>query len=241
MEFQATTAKLTTGGVWTDASDRKLKQNITELDKMEVLQKINDLSVTQWNYKADDPYIYHVGPMAQDFYAAFGLGDDTTIAAMDKAGIALIGIQALSEKLESAESINASQETTLAALVQENAELTMRLEKLEQMLLGSSETVADTPHQTVTLRESSRAAYITQNTPNPYTDKTVIQYFIPIQTQSAYLIIADANGIEIARTTLEAGEGTVDIDASQISSGTYSYSLIVDGKVVATKLMIHTQ
>ncbi len=241
MEFQATTAKLTTGGVWTDASDRKLKQNITELDKMEVLQKINDLSVTQWNYKADDPYIYHVGPMAQDFYAAFGLGDDTTIAAMDKAGIALIGIQALTDQLEAAKALNTTREEMVNALQQENADLKTRLEKLEQIVLGTNETSGQPASQTVVLSESQRAAYIAQNNPNPFTDRTVINYFVPTQSGTAYLLISDATGTEIARTMLSTGEGSIEIDATEISSGTLSYSLLVDGKIIATKIMIHTK
>jgi len=75
------------------------------------------LPISQWSFKGD-PQITHLGPMAQDFHAAFGLGtDDRHIATVDADGVALAAIQGLNQKLE-----------------RENAKLKARLEKLEQLL-----------------------------------------------------------------------------------------------------------
>jgi trimeric autotransporter adhesin len=55
--------------------------------------------IFRWNAKGTDPAITHVGPTAQDFYAAFGLGDsDRRISTIDAEGIALAAIKALHEQ-----------------------------------------------------------------------------------------------------------------------------------------------
>jgi len=66
-----------------------------------VLQRVIALPVSQWSYKAEDPKVRHLGPMAQDFYAAFKLGqDDKHIGTVDEEGVALAAIQGLNQKLE---------------------------------------------------------------------------------------------------------------------------------------------
>lgn len=95
-------AYLTKGGVWTNASDRNLKEDVTELNSGEILNKVAKLDVTRWKYTGTDEY--HIGPMAQDFYAAFNLGtDDKRISSIDPSGVALVAIQALNTKVEEQE------------------------------------------------------------------------------------------------------------------------------------------
>jgi len=80
-------------------SDRNLKENFTEINNQEILNKIIQLPITQWNFKTVKDAKF-IGPVAQDFYAIFGLGqDNTTISTVDPAGIALVGIKALNEKI----------------------------------------------------------------------------------------------------------------------------------------------
>ncbi len=95
----ASGAYVTTGGVWTNASDRNLKENFATVSLADILQKIDQLPVIEWNYQNEDPSIKHVGPVAQDFYAIFQVGNSSTsISTIDPAGIALLGIQALNQK-----------------------------------------------------------------------------------------------------------------------------------------------
>ena len=83
-------------GSWASMSDRNAKENIEELDLDALLDKLAELPISSWNYKAQDESIRHIGPMAQDFYAAFGYGeDDKHITAIDAEGIALAAIKAL--------------------------------------------------------------------------------------------------------------------------------------------------
>jgi hypothetical protein len=87
------------GAIWTNASDRNLKENFENVDGGEILGMINQLPVTRWNYKTDSSYIKHIGPVAQDFYSLFGLGnDDKSISSVDPSGIALVAIKELSKQ-----------------------------------------------------------------------------------------------------------------------------------------------
>jgi hypothetical protein len=92
------------GPTWENSSDRTKKENFTPLDPNEILNKINQLPITQWNYISQSATTTHIGPMAQDFYALFGLGgSDTSISTVDPAGVALVGIQALDKKIKEIE------------------------------------------------------------------------------------------------------------------------------------------
>jgi hypothetical protein len=112
------------GTSWDNASDRNLKDNIHTIDPREILEKVAALPVSRWNYKTQ-PGATHLGPMAQDFRAAFGLGeDDKHIATVDADGVALAAIQGLNEKLEQ----------RLEQKQSEITELKQRLEALEQFI-----------------------------------------------------------------------------------------------------------
>ena len=85
------------GGSWASLSDRNAKTGVVPLDEGSVLAKVAALRVSAWRYKTENG-VRHVGPMAQDFYAAFGLGeDDRHITSIDEDGVALAAIKALYE------------------------------------------------------------------------------------------------------------------------------------------------
>jgi hypothetical protein len=104
------------GSSWINASDRNLKQDFAPVDTREVLEKVAALPVESWSYKAQ-PGEKHIGPVAQDFKAAFGLGsDDTSIATVDEGGVALAAIKGLNEKVEEKEAKIQRLEARLAEL-----------------------------------------------------------------------------------------------------------------------------
>lgn len=79
-------------------SDRNLKENFAPVDGRDVLGRLAAIPIETWNYKSEDPSVRHMGPMAQDFARAFGLGeDDKRIHMVDASGVALASIQALYE------------------------------------------------------------------------------------------------------------------------------------------------
>jgi hypothetical protein len=90
---------LTLAGYWELPSDINLKENFRPVDGKEILDKIAQLSIRRWNYRNEEDNITHIGPVAQDFHALFGLGrDDVTISTIDPAGVALAAIQELHRK-----------------------------------------------------------------------------------------------------------------------------------------------
>jgi hypothetical protein len=88
-------------GTITPNSDRNAKTEFEPVDTAAILERVAALPIQQWRFKAEDPGVKHVGPMAQDFRAAFGLGAiPTAISTVDADGVALAAIQALNQKLE---------------------------------------------------------------------------------------------------------------------------------------------
>ncbi len=88
------------GTTWINASDRNTKTGFATVDTAAMLAAVVALPVARWRY-TNDPATVHVGPMAQDFRAAFGVGpDDKHIATVDADGVALAAIQGLNQKLQ---------------------------------------------------------------------------------------------------------------------------------------------
>jgi trimeric autotransporter adhesin len=87
---------LSSAGAWTNASDRALKHDFRPVDRRALLRRLARIPVESWSYKAEDARVRHIGPTAQDFSSAFGLGlDDKHIATIDEGGVALAAIQGL--------------------------------------------------------------------------------------------------------------------------------------------------
>ena len=104
-------------GTLTQMSDRDRKTEIEPIEPRQILTKVLELPIAHWKQKGGDPETRHLGPMAQDFHALFGLGgDDRHIATLDTSGVALAAIQALHEKLEERDGRIAELEARLAAL-----------------------------------------------------------------------------------------------------------------------------
>lgn len=78
-----------------------------------------------------------------------------------------------------------------------------------------------------------------QNSPNPFSESTMIKLNIPQSTTTANILIYDLNGKQIEKVSVdERGETNVTVYASNLESGMYIYSLILDGKVISTRKMI---
>ena len=118
-------AFLSTGGTWTNASSRALKEAFTAIDVEDVLARVLALGVTRWRYRSEGDDTWHIGPVAEDFHAAFGLGGDARyIGSVDADGVALAAIQGLARR----------DDARILALERENAALRTSLEALSSRL-----------------------------------------------------------------------------------------------------------
>jgi hypothetical protein len=110
---------------WTVYSDRNGKNNIRAIKPSEVLRKLASIPIATWSWKHQDASIRHMGPMAQDFHAAFGLGETPNgISTVDADGVALAAIQGLHQQL-------ARKSREIAKLKAKVAEIDMLKGKLE--------------------------------------------------------------------------------------------------------------
>jgi hypothetical protein len=110
---------------WTNISDRNKKENFRHVDGEELLSKIRSISITEWNYKQSDPTIKYIGPVAQDFHAAFHLGgtDSLGINSICIDGVNMAAVQALEKRT-----------AELATVKAELADVKARLARIEQAL-----------------------------------------------------------------------------------------------------------
>jgi hypothetical protein len=152
------------GNAWSTLSDKNRKENLAPVNGEAFLQKIAAFKLSSWNYKGQDAKTFrHYGPMAQDFYLAFGkdpygtIGNDTTINQADFDGVNLIAIQALEKRTSELNAKNqvlqseneelkekvATQEQHLArlqsAFSQQQQLLAKRLAQLEAIVAAKSE------------------------------------------------------------------------------------------------------
>jgi len=131
---------------FTASSDKTKKENFQPMDGEEVLRKIRGFELTSWNFIGHDPKEFrHYGPMAQDFFGAFGdvgvgkIRSETTINSGDIAGVLMVAVQALEKRtvqisvLESELKQKDAQITALAA----------RLEALESRQNQSIQLTAE--------------------------------------------------------------------------------------------------
>ncbi len=128
-------AYLTSGGVWTNVSDSTKKTAFRAVNGEQVLTKLATLPVYTWQYAAESDSVRHMGPTAQAFRKAFGLGDsERAISTVDIDGVAIAGVQALEQRTRASHA-------RIATLERENAELAARLAQLEALvanMVGSS-------------------------------------------------------------------------------------------------------
>ncbi|MCA9424891.1 MAG: tail fiber domain-containing protein, partial [Candidatus Omnitrophica bacterium] len=102
-------------------SDRNIKEKFEDVDTKEILERLTTVRVEKWQYKSSGEATPHIGPMAQDFYAAFEVGDsDKRISPVDANGVALAAIQGLHKMVKEKD--------------QKIESLEKRIEKLEQLI-----------------------------------------------------------------------------------------------------------
>jgi len=115
-------------GSWETLSDRNAKTAILPVDDHQVLETLMKVPVSTWQYVEQPSSVQHMGPMAQDFYTAFGLGqDEHYIGSVDADGVALASIQGLYQIVQ-------EKDARIYELQAQNADQEKRLNDLETRL-----------------------------------------------------------------------------------------------------------
>ena len=141
-DFSHGCALVGTAGSWACTSDRATKTDFTTIEPRDVLARLVDMPITQWRWTGEAEAVRHMGPMAQDFRAAFGLGyDDKTITLVDNEGVALAAIQGLNQVVQEKDARIAALELKAESQQHELAQLRKTVEALLAKM-GGDATVA---------------------------------------------------------------------------------------------------
>lgn len=148
------------------------------------------------------------------------------------------------------------QQEMIDDLTSENEALNDRLTELEtivgqccpgsQFRMGSNSENAGQENTQVNViktdLKSGENIVLYQNEPNPFEGHTAIRYFLPNRIGSAFIVFHNEFGIEIKRLEiLEKGFGRIEATTEELSSGIFTYSLVVDGNVIDTKKMVNVK
>src|SRR5258706_4922639 len=218
-------AYLTSGGAWTGASSRAKKEDFQKQDINVMLDKVRQMEVTKWKYKGTENE-YHYGPMAEDFYQLFNVGDGKSISDMDKTGVLFLAVQALDAS---------------------NRELKAKLTALQDQVNGCCNTQqgnsSDGARATaVDVALSSNSIVLDQNQPNPFKEQTTISYFIPDDSKDVKIIFTDSKGTVLREVEItQTGKGQLNVFAQDLSSGVYTYSIVANGITIDSKKMVCTK
>jgi hypothetical protein len=226
---------LAAGGIWQD-SDVKLKQNINNLGS--ALDIIKRLQPKTYFFKKAGyenlnlPSKQQYGFIAQDLEKVLPelVSTSKQPVRMDAKG---------ESQMEEIKAVNyTALIPLLTKAIQEQQkeidELKQMVEKLSTQSVNNN-TSAEVSKSTNVIVSN---ATLEQNKPNPFASATTIQYYVPVGAQRAQLAIYDSNGKIVKQVSLNAGKGTVNIDASNLSNGTYRYSIVIDNKTIESKTMI---
>jgi hypothetical protein len=223
---------LASGGTWTN-SDKRYKKNIQPIENaMEKLNKINGVS---YEFKTEEFKNLNftegksLGFIAQDLKEVL-----PEAVRIDKDGYHAVNYSEIIPVLVEA----------LKEQAKVNNNLMKKVDVLEQVVnscckSGSiQQSKASNPNESINLSDKN-SIVLDQNTPNPFADNTVIKYSIPSNFTKAQILFTTGDGRVIKIYDIrEKGNGVLNVYANDLTSGMYTYSLVVDGKTIDTKKMI---
>ncbi len=144
--------------------------------------------------------------------------------------------------------MNDAKDAKIDTLQQQNANLQKEFNDLKTLVLSIQQqqqscspcsAAVNNAGATQSYAVITDGASLQQNIPNPFNSTTKINYTLPQKFTNAQIVITDKSGKTLKAVTISgSGKGTVNVDASTLSSGAYQYSLIVDGKLIDTKQMV---
>lgn len=230
---------LAMGGIWQN-SDLKLKKNINDFSR--AMDMILQLKPKTYFFKTDEytslnlPDRKQYGFVAQDLEKVI-----PEIVQTSKQAVSMNGNGAL--KIEEIKSVNyTALIPLLTKAIQEQQQQIekqqQQIDELKQMVKSISKGQDESVYTDLATAKNNKAA-LEQNTPNPSNSSTSIRYSIPITAKNAQLIIRNNFGETVKQVEIQQlGTGVATIDVSALNSSVYSYSLVIDGRIIETKKML---
>lgn len=243
------------GGMWV-ASDRKLKRNIKPIRS--AIETVQQLSGVTYNYNQEVRPELRLGDGLQYGFVAQEVekvipelvrpainpdGEEDDFVVMNYDGIIPVLTEAIKEQQEIIEDhivIMDDQELRndqQQALIEKQQvvidQLIGRLQELESRLGIQNEAPSNQTPQ-----GPFGEIKLNQNRPNPADGRTIIDYTIPSEIAQAQLVIFDVTGAEVNRFEVQAGFGSLEIQAGELAAGTYLYTIEVEGQSVARRKMV---
>jgi hypothetical protein len=237
-------------GTLFQSSDRKLKTDINPLKNS--LEQLMQLKPSTYKYKNTEysqmalSDTKQMGLIADEVKQVFPelVKEQLQPAEYDKEGTKVIRpevkfdginyigfVPMLIASIQEQQKTIQDQQETILDLNAENEVLKSRLDKIEQIINSQQRT-------SVSKTALLSTAQLEQNAPNPFNQNTSIKYFLPQNISNAIIKITDAKGRVLKTFSIGSGKGQLNLQAGQLTAGTYQYSLIVDGKSIDTKKMV---
>jgi len=223
---------------WNVMSDRRLKNNVKSfIGGLDMIMEMNPVTYNYNGKAGTNPERSHIGIIAQELQkispsmvSEFTIQSNGGYADIDNTGNE-------KTKEETFLSVNTSElQWILVNAIQDQQEI---IENLQEQIvelrtvLGSSDQSIDNVDLVDVVQST-----LGQNSPNPYNEGTVISYSVADDAASAKMNFYNLTGQLIKSVTLQNGSGKVNVSADELPSGTYTYSLEVDGALISNKKMV---
>jgi len=233
-------------------SDRKFKTNVQTISSAaDIVAKLNPTTYhfidgkaqgmkfsTQKQYGFISQEVEAVLPdLIEDVHKPAMVNKDGSvqIPAVDYKAINYVGFIALLTKaMQEQQTEIQDQEDRLLALEQQ-------IDELKNILITSNLMPSGDKNQQVTLSDSDEIKLF-QNVPNPFNESTLIRYDIPVEFGQAHISFGTIDGRVIRTVSISgSGSGQIEVMAGDLSSGIYTYTLVVDGRVIATHKLLKSK
>jgi hypothetical protein len=234
-----------------NGSDRAFKKNIKKIEN--VTEKLSKLNGYTYQFKTDEfkeknfETTEQLGLIAQEIKEVFPQlvkEDHKGYLMVNYQGMIPVLLEAIKEQqkqIENQTSANSDIQKQLDDQKKINDALQNKMDKLEQMINSCCSAGSDARTingQNVDLSDKN-VIILNQNVPNPFAESTVITYNIPVDFKKAQINFSTTDGKIIRSVDITSkGEGRLNVFANDLTNGLYTYTLIVDGKVIDTKKMV---
>lgn len=221
------------------SSDKRLKKNITSFSNTNTLEKVMLLNPVMYNLKQ---HYYSQKNSSDTTTKAELYNEDSQVFKKTHYGLLAQELQEIYPELvyEDATGLLAIDYTGLIPiLIQSIKELQEEVSSLKNYQSNASEKNYTPKNNTTKTIEKNDEGCLMQNSPNPFSQSTQIEFLIPNTAQTADIYIYTIQGQLVKKIPIpECQSGSITVSTSELASGVYLYHLIIDGEDIDFKKMI---